>query len=264
MATVTEDLVANHVLVDITGGSTITRVFRVTGLVAAPHGQLIEALRDPGIPDIGDLYPNETLLSAQRHEVRPDGPNAARIVVLYSVANRPRGGTWNQPFPSTNDGQDVKQISSTLREVRTTEDRDSNPMSLTKPASKNFGQDYLSEASTFVPVGTIVFERVETSPPTGRARSLMGHLNNAPLGGGLYATATLLFSGYDAQSVDGGRSWQTVYEFQYQSNGWQHRDTWKDESGRTPADAAEQAWNVLPLASFAGLGLDFTDSQTPI
>lgn len=262
---VTEDLVASHVLIDINGGSSITRVFRVDELTAAPHGQLIEALQNPAIPDIGDQYPNQPTLFARRHQVRPDGPNAARIEVEYTVANANRGGSWNQPYPGAgNDGSDVKQISSALREVVTTRDITDTAMSLTKPASKIGGQDYLSEARAFRPVSTLVFERTETSPPAARARAHFGTLNSAALGGGLYAVRTLLFSGFDAQSPDGGRTWQTVYEFQYDPLGWDHRDAWKDESGRVPTDAVTVTWQILAATNFASLDLDFTDSQTPL
>ena len=263
MATVTEDLAANHVLIDVNGGSTITRVFRVTGLVGLPHAQLIEALRDPAIPDIGDTYPNEPTLFARQHEVRPDGPNAARIEVLYAVANANRGGSWNQPYPGAgNDGDDVKQVSSSIRQVQTNRDVGDNPMTLNPPTSKTLSQAYLSEATTFVPVGTLVFERVETSPPAARLRSLVGKLNSTALGS--YAVRTLLFAGFDAQSQDGGRTWQTVYEFQYQSAGWDHTDSWKDEGSRAPTDATRQSWQVIPQADFSGLSLNFADTQTPL
>ena len=263
MATVTEDLVSGHVLVDVNGGSTITRVFHVTGLVAAPHGQLLEALRDPGIPDIGDIYPNEAALTAQRHEVRPAGVNGAIIEVLYGVANRPRGGTWNQPIPLPgNDGQDVKQVSSTLREIITHFDVNSNRMILTPPPSKSNGLSFISKAKRFVPVANIVFERTETTAQNARIRSHFGRINSLAVGS--FGVRTLLFHAYDSVSPDGGRSWQTTYEFTYDGDGWDHEDIWRDENGRPPADASFQSWQIMKQSDFNALGLDFSDVQVPV
>lgn len=261
MTVVTEDLVDGHRLRDILGGSTISRTFRVADLVAAAPGQLIEAIRDPLIPKVGNTYPNEPTLFVLSVDAAPDGPNAARVVCNYAVANRPSGGTWNQPFPTGNDGRDVKQISSGIREVQTFRDAGGSTMLLVPPASKAQSPSYLSSATTFVPVGSIVFERTETSPAADRMRTLTSKLNASVLGN--YPEKTLLFRSFEEQSEDGGQTWNCTYVFDY-ADSWAHVDIWRDEDGKIPADGVPVAYDILPTANFSVLGLDFSDSQTPL
>lgn len=263
MAVVREDMRNGHRLTDIRGGSTITRAFDVTGLVAAPSGQLLEALRDPAIPKIGDQYPGGELLFVVSVDVAPnEGANGARVECNYSILNRPTGGTWNQSYPVGRDGQDVKQISFSLGEKETTRDRANQPMTLNPPASYSNSSSYLTKATIPKATGRLIFERVEASPQGDRMRGLFGRVNQFALSS--YPANTLLFAAYESISEDGGRSWQTTYGFDYDPDGWEHRDTWKDAADKSPADAVEQTFDPVPLADFSVLGLDFTDVQAPL
>lgn len=257
---VTSDYVDGHEYEDVLAGFEIRRVFRVTGLTDTPDRQLIEAVLSPGIPLIGETYPGTSGILVNRRNVRPDGPNAARVTCTYSA--RQNVSTYNQPVPVGNDGQDVKQISSGVREVSTTVDAASAPMLINPPALFTGWDPYLSEARVFVAAGEIVFERVETTPAAARARALVGTLNDATIGA--YSAKTLLFWRLDAQSNDGGRLWDCVYTFRYDAGGWMHRDRYHAPDGKVPEGAAEVAFDILGVASFTGLDLDFSDSQTPI
>lgn len=264
MATITEDLVQGHRLRDVRGGSTITRTFRATQLVAAPHSQLVEAIQDPGVPKVGDQYPGGLLLFVQSVDAFPDGPNAARVECNYSVLNRPQGGTWNQGYPAGRDGQDVKAVTWGTKELTTTRDRGDNPMTITPPASAtNWGKPYLSEARIPVPVGSLVFERVETAPSNDRIRQHVGTVNSLAMG--FFAANTLKFSRYESYSDDGGLSWNSTYTFEYDPDGWAHRDRWKEDgTGRPPDDAVEFLFDVLRTSNFNDLNLNFGDTQTPL
>ena len=258
---VTEDLVDGHRYQRVLAGFTIVRVFRVDDLQDTPERQLIEAANDPGIPDIGDTYPGTTGILAREINSTPMGPNAARVEVVYSA--RANTTTYNQPLPAGNDGQDVKQISAGVREVVTPRDRANNPMTLSANGTDYEGwPDYQSEARLFIPAGEIVFERVETSPAVDRARGFVARLNSLSIGN--YAAETLLFVNLDAQSDDGGRRWNCVYTFRYSFDGWKHTDRFHGPDGKVPIDATEASWDVLPIADFSLLGLDFGDGQTPI
>lgn len=265
MTTIIKELVEQHSYQDVLAGFEIVRVFHVSGLVDVPERQLIEAALDPGVPQLGNVYPGTTGILLVRRDVVPDGPNAARVVMTYSAEKNV--STFNQPEPPTNEGQDVKQISASLREITTTTDRNNNPLLLPTPPTYGGGgavqlPDYLSEAKIFVPVGDAVFERVEKSPAVFTARDLVGKINNGVLG--IYGTNTLLFSELDAVSTDGGYLWNCTYTFRYDAGGWKHVDKWHDPTGRVPTDAAEQSFDVLEQANFSGLGLDFSSTQTPI
>ena len=69
---------------------------------------------------------------------------------------------------------------------------------------------------------------------------------------------------FEAYSDDGGQTWNCTYSFDYDAASWQHVDIWKDESGRIPRDATRQFFDVYQQSNYALLGLDFTDTQTPL
>lgn len=262
MATVKPELVDGHSYTDVLAGFEITRVFHVTDLTDDPNRQLIEAVNDPGIPPLNALYPGTIGILCVRRDVVPAGPNAARVTCTYSANTNV--STFNQPFPSGNDGQDVKQISASVRETTTTRNRENNPMVLSPPAGWSSYPPYLSEARILAPVSELLFERTESSPAVARARSLVGKVNQDVLGGGSYQQNELLFVSLDAQSDDGGRLWRCSYVFRYAVNGWLHNDVWRTPEGKVPDNATGFAWEVFPQALFAPLGLDFDDAQSPI
>lgn len=264
MATI-EDLARSHTVSFINRETELVRVFHINELTADPEGQLLEAIQHPTIPAMGAQHPVATALFVVRKSANPAGENGAYVECTYSNSS---GSTWNQPTPET-DGEDVKQVSSSLITRRQTVDRLGAPMEMTTPPSYQGpipdSRNYLSEAQVFRPVGTIVFERSESNPPTARARQLLNTVNNANLGtGDLYPQGTLLFARFNSESVDGGRVWRSVYEFRYDPEGWIHRDTWKTDSGKVPVDAVEQTFELYAQGNFGSLGLNWDDDQTPI
>lgn len=260
MPTVTPELVQGHQYQDTFAGFEILRVFHVRDLVDAPNRQLIEAVHTAGIPLLGETYPGTFGINCVRRTSFPAGENAARVECAYSA--RRNNSTFNQPFPVGNDGKDVKQITTKTRELTTTRDIGDNPMVLNPPTRYEKMKSYLSEAKVLIPSGTLVFERVETSVAAARARTLVGRVNSTAEAS--YAARTLLFDTLESTSNDGGYSWDCTYEFLYDIGGWKHRDRWKAQDGRAAQDADEVEWDVLLEVNFSSLGLDFSDSQTPI
>jgi hypothetical protein len=261
MPTVTGNLVDGHEYQDTFAGFEITQTFFVYDLVQPPERQLIEATQQPGVPQLGDVYPGTTGINCVQRTSSPFGENKAKVVCRFSAQKN--NSTYNQPEPTGGDvGLDVKQITSGTREITTTEDRGGNPMLLTVPASVASLKPYLSEARILIPVGTIVFQRPESSVAVAAARDLVGRINNAPINN--YGVNTLLFDSLDSESTDGGYTWDCVYTFRYDSRGWKHFDRFRAPDGRVPADAVEEPFDVLDEVSFATLNLDFSASQTPI
>ena len=260
MPTIIEDLERGHSINEILGEVSIQRVFHVSGLTAAPEAQLLEAIRDPGTPFLGDGYPNEPQWFVVNIDASPGGePNSARLEYTYS--NR-QGPTWNQTPPTGNDGEDVKQFSGSVRPRRTTVDRNDTPMLLAPPPAYAGWPNYESEAEMQDPIGELVFERVETTNPAVRWRTHGGTVNVSPIGA--YGAEQLLFARLDAQSNDGGRTWNVVYRFQYDGDQWLHVDFYHAPDGKVPDGATGAAFNVQKTSDFSLLNLDFSDSQTPI
>lgn len=263
MAVVTPDLVSGHALNEVLGGFDVVQVFRVTELVAAPHLQLIEAAQDPGIPGLNEAYdPAWPKLLCVNRDFSPDGCNAARAEITFSTQRNV--STWNQPDPPTNDGQDVKQITASTKAIRTVKDRTGAPLTIVSPPTLDTYPNYLSEAEVLVPIGQITFERVEQSPPTARMRAMLGSVNQFALGAGIYPVNSLLFRDLSSISDDGGNTWRVTYVFDYDSDLHRHADRYHGPDGKVPTDAVELVADVLTQADFTSLGLDFSDSQTPI
>ena len=135
-------------------------------------------------------------------------------------------------------------------------------MTITPPAGYSAWGAYLSEAEYFKPVHSLLFERREGAPPTQRSRDLVGKVNSLIVGS--YAVNTLLFARLDAQSDDGGRTWDVTYEFRYSSSKWVHTDFYKGPSGKPVPGATLVDFDILEEDDFSSLGLDFSDTQTPI
>ena len=262
MADVEEDLVSGHRATYVASSADVTRTFRVSNLTADPWAQLDEALTDPGIPDIGDFYPSPPTnnLRVRQKDAVPDGPNAARVICLYS---NKQGPTWNQA-PPLGDGQDVKQVSFSVTPKTSTVDAFGDPMTLTPPPSASSLQPYRSEAQIQAPVGELVFERTESAVPSSRMRAKVGRVNGDILGGGNYQIYTLLFAKLDAHSDDGGATWRVTYAFRFDPDGWIHTDRWKIPTGKVPNDSVETTFVPYKAATFGDLGLDFSDAQTPL
>ena len=259
MPTVRFDLETGHQLREVLGGVEIIRVLMVEGLTAAPQGQLLEALRDPAVPNLGNVYPGETFYFVTEREAFPAGRNKARVVLTYS--NR-QGTTWNQPIP-IGDGQDIKQF--TASTVRRKEIFDNSATKMTIPATvltEGF-PDYVSEADVERPAGALQFERSESAPPTQRVRDMVGTVNATSLGGGSWGAKTLLFARCDGYSDDGGRVWRVTYEFRYDPQGWVHKDRFHGPDGKVPTDAVDHTFDIYNDINW-NLGLDFSLGQNPI
>ena len=260
MTTVVEDLERGHSLQFINRETELVRAYHVSGLVSNPDGQLLEAIQDPAIPAMSDVHPQASGLFVVRKRAVPAGRNTAYVECIYSNTS---GATWNQPTPTPGaDGEDVKQISSSVVSERRTRDRGNQPMTMSPPASVSGWPQYLSEAEVFRPVGELVFERSEGEVPAQRARTLVGKVNQFAIGA--YGAEELLFARFNSISTDGGRVWRSTYNFRHDPRQWKHRDTYKGDDNKSPPDATEVLFDVLELADFSVLNLDFSDAQTPI
>ena len=255
------DLVEGHSVNRIFARTEIRRIARIDGLTAAPEQQMLEALAAPDMPQLGDQYPGEPAWVLTETEATPNGPNAARVQLYYT---NKVGPTWNQPPPPVpgTPGLDVKQFSGSFSRRKTTQDNTGSPMLLATPTKYAGWPAYLSEAEVNFPVGVLGFERTENEPPADTWRTYGSTLNQSAIGS--YAALTLLFSRLSAQSDDGGRTWRCTYEFQWDPNGWQHEDSYKGPDGKVTDVSTPVTWDVLFATEFSGLGLDFSDSQTPL
>jgi len=272
MPDVIEDLQNGHSVSEARGYTRIQRIFEVTGLTGlSPERLLLEAITDPDIPEVGDAYPVAGVYSKYNRcivttrQALPSGCQSARVVVLYtneptSVYDQEIGG--NQTTPT----QDLKQVSVGLVSRQTSVDRDGAPLLVLAPISKQNGagdRGYIETVTEMVPAGTLVFQRTETSPATQGMREAVGKVNSTVLGP--YAIGTLKFTRFEQESEDNGTTWPTVYQFSHLEGGWGYSTRWHYEgSDESPADAAIVTFNLPKEYDFSLLGLDFSDTQTPI
>lgn len=266
MPTVIEDLERGHQIGFDQTTISVQRIFRVSGLTAAPELQIMEALGQPEIPVYVDPYPLPADPSpspdpwAEYRNIaviarggRPDGPQAVLVTVTYTNDFGP-----SPAIPSgATESIDIKQVRFATAQKTTTVDRNGAKMLLDPPPQyASLYPQFQSEAQVNAALGVIAFERTESSAPTSSMRDLVGKINQFALGP--YGAETLLFSALDASSND-NQEWIVSYEFQFDETGWQHSDRYRDPTGRPPSDAVDQTFDVLKVANFSSLNLDFSD-----
>ena len=256
------DITRAAVIRQIAGALEVTRTFRVTGIIASSTEVLFTAINFAGMPRVGDEYPGRPEYRVRDITARPDG-GAGNDVLVNVVYSNKTGQTWQQKEPDTGTlGQDVKQVSTGLAEFTTSLDAAGSPMIVTVPPSESNKKPYISVATTQRPTAALVFERTETVPPSIKIRNQVGKMNSLDIGP--WPAQTLLFTRLDAQSLDGGRIWRTIYEFSFSSVFWNHRDRFTRADGKVPSDAVEQIWQIYDTFDYSTLNLDFSDNQTPV
>lgn len=267
MAVVKEDLARSHSITSQTWRNTIVRTFHVTGLVQPARYQMMEALDDPAIPDYLDPYPFSATPEFPEYETvrvrnrraEPNGENAALVVVTYDNDSGTGSSQPEYPPVGQNDGPDIRQISFTTVETETILDKDDNIMLVSPPPSVTNQPNLVSIATGRKVVGEIVFERTERTDPVARMRQYTNKINSASLGSGTYAAKTVYFQGVET-SGNTNDGYRCRYTFSYDSEGFTHRDAWRDPvTGVTPTDAVYVTFDLFEEINFDPLGFNWDD-----
>ena len=219
MATATVDIIEGSAVDEEFGRITrIVRVARVTGLTSTTNA-LAESLSATGMPDVGDAHPDHSDMILRVRIPRPDGRyNGCEVQLIYMRADV-------YPIPLSDL---AVSGGGGLRSVTTNKDISGNRIVVRGPqlAGGILGREQLVRIEKFEPHDTLTISLFETSSdPKAIQRQWKGKVNDALWLGDAEGTWLCIDFNYRlANASTTPRTWETVYYFEYDGNGWNQRE----------------------------------------
>lgn len=249
MPKITSDLIEGTSVSEDKNGIKAVRAF----LVEDSSG-MAEALSST--PAVFDFHPDYTTIQVVSKSVTPLGPSTYKVSVNYEPIESDQSTTSSEEDTTINIGAAVAQVTSN-------KDVDGNTVTI-KNAKSEKGDKLEDKSGLFEvyrPQTSISFSRRENSDggkPKSDNLDVIGKINNAPFFG--YVEKSVLCTGVQAVSNDGGVTYQTTYEFQINPNLWVIDLIYTDEDGNPRADATIGngqivAINVYEQTDFRDLNL---------
>jgi len=200
-------------------GSNCARVYFVTELAGAAPARLYNSLLTAGVPRVGEPHPVIPGLVVIGIVAAPD-ELGAKVTATYGFP------TFEQKEPNET-VQPVIQVGSTLQESTTSKDKDGSLIKTTftyTPVDEDGNQgeeiteDYVPSLSVQVPMTSIEYQRRENNNPIQKSMLYAGKVNSVSIGA--FAPRTLLCTGIEGGSNDGGKTYDVGYRFQYEPKTW--------------------------------------------
>ena len=189
---------------DVRSGDRAVRVFRVEGVEGdnAP-AKIRQAMEAGGIPVMYEPHPTIPLLLVSNKTGTPIDEGTFDVVVTY------------EPIPPEDNIQEQNaqiSIGATVQTVQTNIDRNGDTIELNPSKDTGLKEGYVGTVDVQVPSTRLSFSRREETPPSVAISTLMGKINDAPFVG--FPTGSVLCTGINASSSDGGETYNVTYEFQ--------------------------------------------------
>lgn len=238
-----------------------TVVYRVDGLTGDRATWLDRALQADGLPARYQAHPSRLGAIVTRRSATPDGPDAVRIAVSYSVPQ----GSGLQLEPDVDPG--VVELGATVTTEVVTRDIEGNPIVVTYDKPTEFDGDtvYVEdnqavEVEKQVAQATASVERIESRYPFDNALKYTGTVNKFPAFG--KPAGTWLCTGIEARTEDRGITYSVRYSFVYKPDGWLFEAVYiDDETNRPPVDLIDgkgrKFVRVQPEEDLRQLGVTF-------
>lgn len=208
--------------------------------------QLREAVDLPEIPkrfDPHPLFPG-TICTSRTAKLLDDG--TVKIICKFNIPDQSEETVFKSSFGSGGAESGTASVSTASRQVDTNFDRHGNPLIVTytgevedddgNPVEVE-NEEQLATVSIFRSETVVRFDRVEDSSGLAFSRTFKDTINARGIGA--YAAGTLLCNRIDSTTRDGGETYDVVYEFQVNEDGWNRQPvSFIDEkTDRPPVDA---------------------------
>lgn len=199
--------------------SSCTRIFLVTDLTGQSHQILFNASQASGIPRRGDPHPSIPGMIATTVDIAPEGAGA-KVTVEYTYP------AFDRKEPDET-AKPVISVGSTVQESTTSRNNKGELIKVKfkyKPVDEdgNIGEeiteDYVPVLSVQTGQTAIEYQRREPRSPLQKSLKYVGKVNNVLING--FPARTLLCTGIEGQSEDGGASYSVSYRFQYNPDTW--------------------------------------------
>jgi hypothetical protein len=256
---ITEDLVLGAKFTLDRAGGVLVRIFEVTGLTPgrdtlaqavlgqdAVTGSRIPAYGQPH-PDVAGLYVESVVAEPVKHS-----RTAAAVRVVY--ASPEVSSALNAVSIAVTGSQRAKVL------TRSPADGTTLQVKYTDPAGNPLTQ--IMQVPVISPNTILTFVRQEIKSPLMLSQQFRRTLNATPWQSG--AARTWLCRAIDARSLQNLTRYEVRYVFEYDPDGWDHIEYFRDPfTGKVPADVMQSVNNDAGIAKiqtyatteFAKLGL---------
>jgi hypothetical protein len=234
MVQITEDLVLGSKFALDRGGGVLMRVFEVSGLVPGQDTLAQAALAQDGtsgarIPLYGEQHPNVVGLFAETIEAEPVKNSRTAAVVKVRYASPEFSSVPNVVTLAINGSNRAKLMS------RDPSDGSLLTVQYTDPSGNSLKQ--IMQVPVLSPNTILTFTRQEIKSPLKTSIALRRKVNSAPWQAG--DVKTWLCRAIDARSLGNLTRYEVKYVFEYDPDGWDRIEYYKDPfTGRVPDDAA--------------------------
>ncbi len=233
---------------DEKGWFMIERIARVTGLTGSGPDQLRTAMFVYGLPDFGSEHPTMAGMFVVRFIPKLTTKGVVDLRIVYERRAEP-------------DSPDYAEIivGSSIRQKETSLDIDGNTILGTYTPTGGAAENFAVTLSVFEPHTTIRYSRREEGSPGKKSLEYTGSVNS-----GTWsldkdcAPRTWMCMGIAGSSRDGGKTYDVVYEFEYDPFTWSEEGIYRDSTGRKPNDVTPANGTVrreYPIANFDSLKL---------
>lgn len=239
-----------------------TVVYRVDGLTGDTSTWLDRALQADGLPARYQAHPSRLGAVVTRRVATPDGPDAVRVVITYSVPT----GSGLQLEPDVDPG--VVELGVQVSSEVVTTDVNGDPVIVRydEQTEDIFGDIQIVTNSQVVEVerqaaqAVASLTRVESVYPFDKALDYTGRVNKLAVFG--KPAGTWLCTGITARTEDRGQTYEVTYSFAYKPDGWEVEAVYiDDETNRPPSDLVDgygrKRVQVQGDAIFQQLGVSF-------
>lgn len=207
-------------------------------------------------PALFDFHPTIEGIQVVNKSVTPKSSKQYRLAVQYEAIDDDQSLTSNPNETTINIGTSVQQVETNL-------DVNKEPIVIRDAVDAEGEQlpDQGGVVSVYRPQTTISFSRREEVQGNERVTadlSVVGKINDSSFFG--YPELTMLCTGITSSSSDGGLSYQTTYEFQYNKQTWVIDVAYTDDSNNPRGDASINRGSIIPVqvyerANFGALNL---------
>lgn len=221
------DIIEGRVFEDA-NGIAVTRHAVVDGLSGSASERMHKALEMSGMPRRGDVHPTIAGLTVDTVEIRPY-PGRSTSAVQAEIVYRGAGGTSGAV-----DGDPEFELGTVLVSKQTNRDAYGKLVVITWTIPQGTADGQLQSIRTAretptlevqAPLLTVRVRRTESSNPAEKSLEFAGSVGelggkdaSGPFGGS--GGPKWLCSRIEGRSTDGGATWDVIYEFTYNPEGW--------------------------------------------
>jgi len=219
-------------------GWSLTRIARITGVTGTGHAKIKAAYNAlvNALGGLGTQHPTVTTAVISGFHLS----NISDTVIEAQI-------TYSQPLPGRAEGEETREVNTSLSQVETNKDKDGHLITLSYKYPDDYKLDERKQGKTIEQGGTVsklypqtslVITRTESSFPGGKSRQYTGKVNNGGWWGDLTAAPrTWMVMSIIGRSNDGGETYEVVYTFQYLEDTWHETALFVNpDDGKPPAD----------------------------